>query len=518
MVNPFKGKKEPTAGQDDTDHRERLASDFESIVKIFRSHEHISIMEIAGVPPDKYHLRYMLDGLWKNGNSIESHDIHFVEIVLGPDYPAAPPLCKGLSPVFHPNIAEGVIDIRHIWNADTPLANLITGIGEMILFQKYNLDAPANEEAARWVTKNKSLLPLAALDLDPGNVEEIKYECDTALLLTNKDFQSFESAQPPAPVQNALDSARAPAKPKATEVPAENSPPAPLTQEFLELTDDKIESEDIPAESPPAQDSIMFDGPVAAPAPPSEPMENAEGHFDLAEMPVPQGNEPEVAYPEEPEIAEAAPVQFTSSEKAMPPQVKNGATSTQSEAVGNGIFCFNCGAKNYKKANFCMRCGTQLRINKAASPLARTLLIVFMITAPIVLIGMGIAVVFLSKKNYMPHPAVPAEITAPLQQPKLPEVKPLPAQEKAPEIAAPAAAAAPQEIAPEKPPNPLPVSKADNIDKKQETFGKAMASKIKTAGASSKKGDSDKRNAQKVADNLSTGKLYLQIGSYDDAI
>jgi hypothetical protein len=93
---------------------------------------------------------------------------HLVEITLPSAFPRTPPLCRMLTPVFHPNIAPHAICIGDHWSPGETLSSLVIRIAEMLAFQSYNTRSPLNGEAAKWVEENIATLPLdpASMTLD----------------------------------------------------------------------------------------------------------------------------------------------------------------------------------------------------------------------------------------------------------------------------------------------------------------------------------------------------------------
>ncbi|MFQ5788289.1 MAG: ubiquitin-conjugating enzyme E2 [Thermodesulfobacteriota bacterium] len=143
----------------------RLYADFQRVSQLFREYSNISIKNIFGKPPEKYQIEYSIKGIRQEAEKIVEQDTHLVEIVLPRNYPGESPICRMLSPIFHPNIAPHVICITDHWTAGESLADLIIRIGEMICYQSYNIKSPLNGEAAKWADRNIDRLPLDTVDL-----------------------------------------------------------------------------------------------------------------------------------------------------------------------------------------------------------------------------------------------------------------------------------------------------------------------------------------------------------------
>ncbi len=158
-------KKNSTAAKKNADRTTRLLSDYKRITELFKAHKHISIKEVFGAPPERYHFLYQIDGLVKAGNAIEVKNEHVVEIELPAGYPASAPVCRRITSIFHPNISDEGIDIQKYWTPPGSLADLVVRIGEMISFQKYDTENPVAADAAKWADRNAGMLPLSSIDL-----------------------------------------------------------------------------------------------------------------------------------------------------------------------------------------------------------------------------------------------------------------------------------------------------------------------------------------------------------------
>jgi len=146
----------------------RLQSDFERLTDLARRHPRLTIVQAVGEPPDRYQIKYRVRSLRKTGADLSLVDDHLVEISLPTAFPRTPPLCRMLTPVFHPNIAPHAICIGDHWSPGETLSSLVIRIAEMLAFQSYNTRSPLNGEAAKWVEENTASLPLdpASMTLD----------------------------------------------------------------------------------------------------------------------------------------------------------------------------------------------------------------------------------------------------------------------------------------------------------------------------------------------------------------
>jgi ubiquitin-protein ligase len=102
-----------------TARQRRLASDYEDIKKNFTGHKNIVVTPIGDDEiPEAYHVTYFVNGIYLLPDGrIETLGRHEVEITLHAEYPRYKPLCKILTPIWHPNFRDGQICIGDIWGA-----------------------------------------------------------------------------------------------------------------------------------------------------------------------------------------------------------------------------------------------------------------------------------------------------------------------------------------------------------------------------------------------------------------
>ncbi len=182
----------------------RLQSDFARITELSRRHPRIALLQAAGTPPDRYQLRYNVRSARKKNDDVEIVSEHTVEITLPAAYPRTPPLCRLLTPIFHPNIAPHAICIGDHWSPGEALASLVVRIAEMLAFQSYNTKSPLNGEAAKWVELNLASFPLdpanMTLDLTSGPTGEVAPPAATS----DAPESEAVSPPPPAPIHDLL--------------------------------------------------------------------------------------------------------------------------------------------------------------------------------------------------------------------------------------------------------------------------------------------------------------------------
>lgn len=149
-----------------TARMKRIASDWEQIKKDFTGHPNIFVTPIGEEPPEKYHITYFVNGIYLLPDGrIETLARHEVEIILHSDYPRYKPICKILTPIWHPNFRDGQICIGDIWGAGESLSDIIINIGNMIQYKSWNSYSPLSAEAAQWAMENKHLFPVGNVEL-----------------------------------------------------------------------------------------------------------------------------------------------------------------------------------------------------------------------------------------------------------------------------------------------------------------------------------------------------------------
>ncbi len=138
----------------------RMQSDYEAVRRLIRLHPRIDIEGVSGNPPERYRLKLTVASLRLDGTDLQQITEHLLEVQLPAGYPRDAPICRMLTPVFHPNIAPHVVCIGDHWTAAESLDHMIQRVGEMLAFQSYNIKSPLNGQAARWVEGHADQLPV----------------------------------------------------------------------------------------------------------------------------------------------------------------------------------------------------------------------------------------------------------------------------------------------------------------------------------------------------------------------
>lgn len=138
----------------------RLMADADAMQRRFDGAEAFRVLAAEGDPPGRYRVELRVTSLAPGPrNGPVPRGEHVLEIELPQDYPRLPPLCRMLTPVFHPNIDPAKICVGDHWTAGEQLVDLVVRIAEMLAYQAYNIRSPLDGEAAMWADLNGGRLP-----------------------------------------------------------------------------------------------------------------------------------------------------------------------------------------------------------------------------------------------------------------------------------------------------------------------------------------------------------------------
>ena len=194
----------------------RLASDYEEIKKNFAGHKNIIVTPIGGEPPEKYHVTYFVNGIYLLPDGrIETLGRHEVEITLHADYPRYKPICKILTPIWHPNFRDGQICIGDIWGAGESLSDIIINIGDMIQYKSWNSYSPLSADAAKWAMENKHLFPVGNINLHVADYASSKEPVEIDLF--DEEGKTVDSDEPASTEKQENDNGAPPVSKKSDE-------------------------------------------------------------------------------------------------------------------------------------------------------------------------------------------------------------------------------------------------------------------------------------------------------------
>jgi ubiquitin-protein ligase len=143
----------------------RLANDYQQLRVRFDGHPSIRVDALGTVPPERYRVTYDMPSLRLDPSSrpvmVQTTVVDF-ELPMG--YPKEKPHAVAHGNVFHPNFGEYVC-IADFWSPSQSLADIVLEVGQMLQWQKYNIQSPLNAIAADWAVKHIHELPVGNKDL-----------------------------------------------------------------------------------------------------------------------------------------------------------------------------------------------------------------------------------------------------------------------------------------------------------------------------------------------------------------
>jgi ribosomal protein L40E len=187
--------------------------------------------------------------------------------------------------------------------------------------------------------------------------------------------------------------------------------------------------------------------------------------------------------------------QHPSKVKGKETEISSSTVAAPKEAIAlvpdDEFFCWRCGARNHRGANFCSNCGTKMWEEPSTEKKGSTvkiLLLSSVIIIPLAIIVAGITMIFTQKvKQEQVTPPVAAE------------------EKKTPAVVADTV---PAPIIPVPKPQPA----ADTAKKVSAPTAESVAKKLAGTGA-----PSPIRKQAKIEEGLKNAQLYLNLGSLDEA-
>jgi ubiquitin-protein ligase len=143
----------------------RLENDYQALRSRFDGHPNITIEPLGTVPPEHYRITFNVDSLRLDPNNrpvVVASTV--VDLDLPAGYPREKPHAVAHGEVFHPNFGQYVC-IADFWSPAQSLSDIVVEIGEMLQWQKYNIQSPLNAIAADWAVKNIENLPVGKAEL-----------------------------------------------------------------------------------------------------------------------------------------------------------------------------------------------------------------------------------------------------------------------------------------------------------------------------------------------------------------
>ncbi len=143
---------------------ERLYADWEAMKRLTGESPLFRVLS-WGTPPERYVVTLSCRGLVKSPDALQPtvSSEHQFEIYLHEHYPRIQPRLTWLTDIFHPNILSprqnGGVCIG-TWTPAESLDQLCVRIAEMVQFKSYNPNDALNLEAADWVRRHPTQLPI----------------------------------------------------------------------------------------------------------------------------------------------------------------------------------------------------------------------------------------------------------------------------------------------------------------------------------------------------------------------
>ena len=138
---------------------QRLYREHQLIRQRYRHSENV-VVESGGDPPETYTVTFRVNSPVKmQGGQLLFGNEHTAQIRLLVDYPAEPPVCKMLTPAFHPNISPPEICIGDSFPLLIHVADVIEKIGNMLQYRDYDLRVPYQNDATEWARQQGQLGP-----------------------------------------------------------------------------------------------------------------------------------------------------------------------------------------------------------------------------------------------------------------------------------------------------------------------------------------------------------------------
>lgn len=141
----------------------RLKSEFIEIDKYFAKTPYIFVLPNDKEPPDEYIVIYKANGVGKRDGQWIKVNKHIVHIYLSHNFFEVGPTATFKTPHYHPNIypnSNKFCAFASSFRAGESLTEYILRLGEVLQFKTYNLDSPANKEAAKWAKQSPHMFPL----------------------------------------------------------------------------------------------------------------------------------------------------------------------------------------------------------------------------------------------------------------------------------------------------------------------------------------------------------------------
>jgi len=126
-----------------------------------------------GPPPERWEVTFRGIGLKRlDDNAVVEHELHTVEVILGPEYPRRRPDLRWRTPIYHPNVQEsGAVCLGGYsthWAPSLRLDALCEMLWDMLRYSNFDVRSPYNLHAAHWTKRQ----PPGRFPLDPRQLRD----------------------------------------------------------------------------------------------------------------------------------------------------------------------------------------------------------------------------------------------------------------------------------------------------------------------------------------------------------
>jgi ubiquitin-protein ligase len=136
-----------------TSHLRRLRTE-QADLETLRKESSLVTFRAHGEPPTRYEVELSCRGLAMFQGVPLLLEAHRFTLLLGSEFPLAPPTIVWYTPIYHPNFRPPAICIGDHWYPAWSVAKLCEVIVEMVQYKTFNIYDPLNKEASEWLSRS----------------------------------------------------------------------------------------------------------------------------------------------------------------------------------------------------------------------------------------------------------------------------------------------------------------------------------------------------------------------------
>lgn len=149
----------------------RLQADYAELRRRFDGDAHLVIQPYGPPPFELYRVTYRVPSLRLDANNQPVVvPTTVVDITLPSGYPREKPYATTTDPVFHPNFGDHIC-LADYWSPAQSIADIVSQIGELLQWQRYNVRSPLNAVAAEWVRTHPAEVPVGSYQLGRADLD-----------------------------------------------------------------------------------------------------------------------------------------------------------------------------------------------------------------------------------------------------------------------------------------------------------------------------------------------------------